>query len=207
MKTKICTKCGIEKPVSEFYFDKVIKKYKSQCKQCCKNYRTLNKIIIKNKKQIYYKNNKKEIQKRTKINRNKAKWNYILSQIKQRCENKNYNKYKDYGEKGIKCLITAEEIKQLMIKDNYWNLKKPSIDRIDNDGNYTLENCRFIEVSENSSKDKRKPVLQFDKNGNFIKEWESLTLASLELKILISGIGHCLKGDCKTYKGFIWKYC
>jgi hypothetical protein len=48
-----------------------------------------------------------------------------------------------------------------------------------------------------------KPILQFDLNGNFIKEWPSQTEILNKLKI---GIGDCLRGVGNTAGGFKWKY-
>lgn len=50
-----------------------------------------------------------------------------------------------------------------------------------------------------------KPVLQFDLQGNFIKEWSSLIEAGR------NGFGQgnislCCQGKQKFHKGFIWKY-
>lgn len=50
------------------------------------------------------------------------------------------------------------------------------------------------------------PILQFAKNGNFIKEWPSLNEAGRQLGIACSNICHCLKGHCKSAGGFVWKY-
>lgn len=85
-------------------------------------------------------------------------------------------------------------------------MKKPSIDRKDNDGNYTLENCQFIEMNENGGKDKRKIILQFDLDGNFIKEWESIISASKFLKRYSASIVRALKKQRRTAYGFIWRY-
>ena len=49
----------------------------------------------------------------------------------------------------------------------------------------------------------KKPILQFDLNGNFIREWPSATDVGKEVK---NNICHCLKGDYKTSCGYIWKY-
>ncbi len=48
-----------------------------------------------------------------------------------------------------------------------------------------------------------KPVLQFDKNGNFIAEYSGVRIAYKETGI---SPAHCLNGNCKTAGGFIWKY-
>jgi hypothetical protein len=73
-----------------------------------------------------------------------------------RCNNPKSSGFKYYGKKGIKCLITSEEIKILWERDNASSMKKPSIDRIDNKGNYEFKNCRFIESQANLLKSQEK---------------------------------------------------
>ena len=53
-----------------------------------------------------------------------------------------------------------------------------------------------------------KPVLQFDINGNFIKEWPSMSRAaeSFGYAPAKSHIIDCLKGRHKTAHGYVWKY-
>ena len=47
------------------------------------------------------------------------------------------------------------------------------------------------------------PILQFDLNGNFIREWGSASDVGREVK---STICKCLKGKYKQAYGSIWKY-
>jgi group I intron endonuclease len=47
----------------------------------------------------------------------------------------------------------------------------------------------------------KKPILQYDKQGNFIKEWNSITEAN---KFIKGDIGAMLRGKQKTAGGFIW---
>lgn len=54
-----------------------------------------------------------------------------------------------YGRRGIKFLMTIEDFEYLWNRDNANGMDRPSIDRIDTDGNYILDNCRFIELREN----------------------------------------------------------
>jgi hypothetical protein len=52
-----------------------------------------------------------------------------------------------------------------------------------------------------------KPVLQFSKNGNFIKEWTSASEFQKHNNIIGKGnIGSCCKGKLKTAYGFTWKF-
>jgi len=52
----------------------------------------------------------------------------------------------------------------------------------------------------------RKKVLQFDLEGNFIKEWESLTQASSSFNKTTGNISECCYGKRKKAHGYIWKF-
>jgi hypothetical protein len=51
-----------------------------------------------------------------------------------------------------------------------------------------------------------KSVLQFDKQGNFIKQWDSIKKASVVVNGFDSSIHNCLKGRVKSAGGYVWKY-
>lgn len=51
-----------------------------------------------------------------------------------------------------------------------------------------------------------KAICQFDIKGNFIKEWESQTKASMHLNINRTSIGNCLKNRNQTAGGYVWKF-
>jgi len=51
-----------------------------------------------------------------------------------------------------------------------------------------------------------KPIFQYDLDGRFIKEYESIRHASKELNVNESGISNCLLKNQKTSYGYIWKY-
>lgn len=70
-----------------------------------------------------------------------------------------------YGKRGIKFLMTIKDFKFLWLRDNAASMKRPSIDRIDTNGDYRLENCRFIALKSNMKRT-RGSVL------NILKEWD-----------------------------------
>ena len=51
-----------------------------------------------------------------------------------------------------------------------------------------------------------KKVIQYDKQGNFIKVWDYIKQASEALGINNSSIGACCMGRYKTAGGFVWRY-
>ena len=99
-----------------------------------------------------------------------------------------------------------KQIKELWFRDRAFDMKRPSIDRKDNDLDYTFDNCRFLELGYNSGKNKQKPIFQCDLNGKIIREWNSIKEASETLKVGRFNISSNLIKNSKTAFGFIWKY-
>ena len=151
---KLCSKCDEVKPLLDFSKHSSCRfGHRSICKDCCGKdnvvYRENNPEVEKN----YYKQNKEKIIQNSKKNydiyREECPWKLTLRQIKSRCNNPNNRDYKWYGGCGIKCLITEDELKELWFRDRAYELQIPSIDRIDNYGNYEFGNCEYIERIDN----------------------------------------------------------
>lgn len=78
-------------------------------------------------------------------------WYKVWSGIIQRCTNKRSTGYKNYGGRGIKVCNewkSSSGFKQWIDNTDYE--KGLQIDRIDNDGNYEPNNCRWVTPKENS---------------------------------------------------------
>ena len=71
--------------------------------------------------------------------------------INQRCNDRKWRGYKNYGGRGIKNLISQDELKILWERDEARSMERPTIDRIDINENYTFDNCRFIENRVNAA--------------------------------------------------------
>ena len=80
----------------------------------------------------------------------------------------------------------------------------PDVDHIDNDKTHNyLNNLQWITHKDNVRKGRNKPVLQYDLDGNFIREWECAYDVGKEVSKVIN---NCLKGRTKSAYGYIWKY-
>lgn len=64
-----------------------------------------------------------------------------------------------------------------------------------------LREKRFGKDNKRSRK-----VNQYDKDGNFIKSWDSIKEAAIELKMHTQNIIACCQGRYATSHGYIWKY-
>ena len=146
----------------------------------------------------YYTANKAEILKRcsvyTKNYRLSHPWLSAMTGANSRCNNPKNKKFYLYGGKGIKQLMSQADFKYLWFRDKAYEMKTPSIDRIDSEKHYCLENCRFIEHSENSARAWRKTIMQYNLNGEHLFTWESATHAMKQLNINRTNICACARG-------------
>lgn len=65
-----------------------------------------------------------------------------------------------------------------------------------------IANTDFKAIAEKQSI----PILQFDMQENFIREWQSANQASREMAYNKGSITACCKGKRKSANGFVWKY-
>lgn len=74
------------------------------------------------------------------------------------------------------------------------------------------ENLEWCTASENQKHSvcnglrSIKKVLQFDSNGDFLKEWDSIRSVISEIGCTKTAIMRCCQGKVKTSMGYIWKY-
>lgn len=215
MKRKLCSYCKQYKPLSEFWKDSSRKDgYSNKCKVCDTminlNYRQKNKEKIKEVNKLWRDNHKEKLKTYRLILKEKTPYKLTWYRINSRCNSSKNSDYDLYGGRGIKNLLSQDNVKFLWFRDKAYEMKQPSIDRIDSNGHYCIENCRFIEMKENISRanaeHKTKSILQYDKEGNFIREWDSIKEASDYHKIKPTTIGNCLGKRVKSSGGYIWKY-
>jgi hypothetical protein len=109
----------------------------------------------------------------------------MYSAILSRCNNEKNPKYKNYGGRGISVANSWSGV------DGFNNFKKDmgerpagfSVDRIDNDGDYTPENCRWANATTQSRN--RRMESYIGKSGHlgvFFNNNCSCYMASLKIK-------------------------
>lgn len=119
----------------------------------------------------------------------------------------------------MKCKKTHRLVAQAFIPNIH---NKPQINHKDgNKENNYVDNLEWVTNKENiihcwennfhkkkfgSDHDNAVKIKQYDVNGNFIKNWNSIVEASKYYDTTISNIWHCLNGYNKTAKGYIWRY-
>ena len=120
------------------------KKYASNPEFRAKEKKRNREYRDKNKDEISRKNQRQSTRRRA-----ETPWLLHWYAARARCNNPKNKRFKHYGGKGIRMLLTKLEI-EILYKCGYaGQMNKLSIDRINSNGSYIFDNCRFIELSEN----------------------------------------------------------
>ena len=93
--------------------------------------------------------------------------------IKQRCYNKNYDRYKDYGARGIQ---VCDEWKNDFYCFYNWAINNGyqenlTIDRIDNNKGYSPDNCRWTDIKTQCNNTRRNVFLTCNNKTQTIAQW------------------------------------
>lgn len=87
----------------------------------------------------------------------------IWIKMKSRCFNTNDKSYSNYGGRGIEVCDRWKDSFENFIKDLGWRPNnKYSLERIDYNGNYCPENCKWIHKSEQSKNSRRVKLIDYN---------------------------------------------
>jgi len=107
-------------------------------------------------------------------NRKSTYRNYKMwCNIKTRCYNKNSYDYRDYGGRGIHMcddwLNSYEAFRDWSYKNGYSS--KSSIDRINVNGNYEPNNCRFVDIYTQANNKRDNVFFEYDNRNQTLGQW------------------------------------
>jgi ribosomal protein S27E len=151
------------------------------------------------------------IEKSTKHGLYKHKLTSVWYDMMHRCYDKKNKHYKDYGGRGINVCEKWHSIESFIddMNDTYVehkaNNETTQIDRINNDGNYEPNNCRWATSYENNSNTRN--MVKFIAISPSGKEYESKNQSEFARvhNLDSSAISKCLKGKHKQHKRWIFK--
>lgn len=128
--------------------------------------------------------------------------NSIWRLMEQRCNNKNHPSYSRYGGRGIKVCKRWEKFENFLKDMGAKPTPSHTLDRINNDGDYTPANCRWATRREQNNN------ASFNKHITFKNKRYTLAEMARELKMSISKFYWRYKksGRPKTYEEVIEVY-
>lgn len=91
--------------------------------------------------------------------------------MRQRCENPKNPNYKNYGARGIKVCKRWNSFINFLDDMGKPPSQKHTIERINNDGNYTPSNCRWATYAEQNRNHSRNVILEYEGQRLCVKDW------------------------------------
>lgn len=95
----------------------------------------------------------------------------------RRCNNKNHNSYDRYGGRGIKCLwkdyadFERDMVENYLLHIEKYGERQTTIDRINNDGNYCKENCKWSTWREQAFNKLSKRAITYNGETRTMASW------------------------------------
>tara|TARA_R110002049_G_scaffold300688_2_gene491735 strand:+ start:77 stop:706 length:630 start_codon:yes stop_codon:yes gene_type:complete len=100
----------------------------------------------------------------------------VYMTMKARCTNKNNGMYGNYGGRGISvCSRWLESFDNFIDDLGVKPSKGYQIDRINNDGNYELSNCRWATIKENARNKRNNFLITVDGETKTAPEWSEIS--------------------------------
>lgn len=196
MKTKVCSCCNEIKSLDHFYNNSTKNDGKhTYCKKCSAKYRDKQRKTKSGVICVMYTNQR---------------------QRSKRC-NQPYPSYSlDESREWLFGQDLFHELYNNWVESGYDKWLKPSVDRIDDYRWYDMDNIQLMTWEGNSLKHhsdvrdginnkRNKTVLQYDLDGNFIKEYHSVRHAARKNKFTFGNIATACRDD-GVYNGYLWKY-
>ena len=112
-------------------------------------------------------------------------WRSMVS----RCHNKSHVDYKNYGGRGISVCVRWRRSFENFYTDTSPRPSGMSLDRIDNNGDYTAENCRWATRKQQNRNTRRNRVLTFNGESKCVSEWSEIT--GIRYHTIIGRIDRC----------------
>ena len=101
----------------------------------------------------------------------KTKFYNIWAMMKQRCQSINHPNYKRYGKRGI-CVCDSWQDFDSFKKDMYPTYKEGlMLERINNDGNYESNNCRWTTRKEQSNNRRNNHFIEYKGIRDTLVNW------------------------------------
>jgi hypothetical protein len=92
----------------------------------------------------------------------------------QRCFNSNNEQWDNYGGRGIEVCKRWLEFKNFLV-DMGEKPKNTTIERVDNDGNYELDNCKWDTLKQQANNRRSSHCIQFHGQEKTLQQWSEET--------------------------------
>lgn len=100
---------------------------------------------------------------------------FVWASMMDRCYNENFQDYKNYGGRGIKVCGRWHDVSNFIDDVTIGYEKGLQLDRLNNDGDYDKNNCRWATRKENNRNKRTNVFITIDGQIKTMAEWSEIT--------------------------------